>query len=72
MNGIYDIPEWFKILNDVGNIVFFEVPQRIMGRDLKGLTICFVYSFVVFGRELEGPIGIIVRNLTKQTALHTK
>ncbi|KAI5356132.1 hypothetical protein L3X38_009027 [Prunus dulcis] len=72
LNGIYDIPEWFKIVNHVDNIVFFEVPQRIMGRDLKGLTICFVYSSFVFGRELEGPIGIIVRNLTKQTALHTK
>ncbi|CAL8997884.1 unnamed protein product [Prunus brigantina] len=72
LNGIYDIPEWFKIVNDVDNIVFFEVPQRIMGRDLKGLTICFVYSSFVFGRELEGPIGIAVRNLTKQTTLHTK
>ncbi|CAL2236201.1 unnamed protein product [Prunus armeniaca] len=72
LNGIYDIPEWFKIVNHVDNIVFFEVPQRIMGRDLKGLTICFVYSSFVFGRELEGPISIIVRNLTKQTALHTR
>ncbi|XP_016646926.1 PREDICTED: disease resistance protein RML1A-like [Prunus mume] len=72
LNGIYDIPEWFKIVNHVDNIVFFEVPQRIMGRDLKGLTICIVYSSFVFGRELEGPIGIIVRNLTKKTALHTK
>ncbi|XP_034201989.1 disease resistance protein RPV1-like [Prunus dulcis] len=72
LNGIYDIPEWFKIVNHVDNIVFFEVPKRIMGRDLKGLTICFVYSSFVFGPELEGPIGIIVRNLTKQTALHTK
>ncbi|XP_016647217.1 PREDICTED: uncharacterized protein LOC107880396 [Prunus mume] len=74
LNGIYDIPEWFKIVNDVDNIVFFEVPQKIMGRDLKGLTICFVYSYFVFGPKLdsEGPIGIIVRNLTKQTALHTK
>ncbi|KAH0988874.1 hypothetical protein GBA52_000357 [Prunus armeniaca] len=71
LNGIYDIPEWFKIVSDVDNIVFFEVPQRIMGRDLKGLTICFVYS----SDELEdynSGIGIIVRNLTKQTALHTK
>ncbi|CAL8997992.1 unnamed protein product [Prunus brigantina] len=74
-NGIYDIPEWFKIVNDVGNIVFFEVPQKIMGRDLKGLTICFVYYHLVFGPKLEdseGPIGIIVRNLTKQTTLHAK
>ncbi|KAL6297371.1 hypothetical protein ACE6H2_005513 [Prunus campanulata] len=71
LNGIYDIPEWFKIVNHVDNIVFFEVPQKIMGRDLKGLTICFVYSFV-FGPKLEGTIGIIVRNLTKRTALHTK
>ncbi|CAL8107786.1 unnamed protein product [Prunus armeniaca] len=74
LNGIYDIPEWFEIGNDVDNIVFFEVPQRIMGRDLKGLTICFVYSYLVFDPKVEdyGPIGIIVRNLTKQTALHTK
>ncbi|XP_020425831.1 uncharacterized protein LOC18792607 [Prunus persica] len=75
LNGIYDIPEWFKIVNDVDNIVFFEVPQRIMGRDLKGLTICFIYSYFVFGPKLEdseGPIGIIVRNLTKQTTLHAK
>ncbi|XP_021826153.1 uncharacterized protein LOC110767041 [Prunus avium] len=75
LKGIYDIPEWFKIVNDVGNIVFFEVPQKIMGRDLKGLTICFVYYYLVFGPKLEdseGPIGIIVRNLTKQTALHAK
>ncbi|CAL2236134.1 unnamed protein product [Prunus armeniaca] len=72
LNGIYDIPEWFKFV-DVGNIVFFEVPQRIMGRDLKGLTICFVYSSDYLKLEdSEGPIGIIVRNLTKQTALHTK
>ncbi|XP_021826138.1 protein SUPPRESSOR OF npr1-1, CONSTITUTIVE 1-like [Prunus avium] len=75
LNGIYDIPEWFKIVGDVGNIVFFEVPQKIMGRDLKGLTICFVYSYFVFGPKLEDsecPIGIIVRNLTKQTDLHAK
>ncbi|XP_020420556.1 uncharacterized protein LOC109949439 [Prunus persica] len=71
LNGIYDIPEWFKI-NDVDGIFFFEVPQKIMGRDLKGLTICFVYSYFVFGPKLEGPFGIIVRNLTKQTALHAK
>ncbi|CAL2236102.1 unnamed protein product [Prunus armeniaca] len=85
LNGIYDIPEWFKIVNDVGNIVFFEVPQRIMGSDLKGLTICFVYSsfrrkfltmpYWSYGKFKDfqnGLIGIIVRNLTKQTALHTK
>ncbi|CAL8997855.1 unnamed protein product [Prunus brigantina] len=73
LNGIYDIPEWFKIVNDVGNIVFFEVPQRIMGSDLKGLTICFVYSSDRPKLEdSQGPIDIIVRNLTKQTALHTK
>ncbi|CAL2236187.1 unnamed protein product [Prunus armeniaca] len=75
LNGIYDIPEWFEIGNDVGNIVFFEVPQRIMGRDLKGLTICFVYSsdkhYPGF-EDSQSLIGIIVRNLTKQTALHTK
>ncbi|XP_008223916.1 PREDICTED: uncharacterized protein LOC103323685 [Prunus mume] len=65
LNGIYDIPEWFKFVNDVDNIVFFEVPQRIMGRDLKGLTICF-YNPVL------DSICIIVRNLTKQTTLHTK
>ncbi|KAL6297367.1 hypothetical protein ACE6H2_005509 [Prunus campanulata] len=73
LNGIYDIPEWFKFVNDVDNIVFFEVPQRIMGRDLKGLTLCFVYS--TDRRKLinvEVPICIIVRNLTKRTALHTK
>ncbi|XP_021826140.1 TMV resistance protein N-like [Prunus avium] len=79
LNGIYDIPEWFKIVNHVDNIVFFEVPQRIMGRDLKGLTICFVYSsnrhywhHPGFEDSQKGPIGIIVRNLTKQTALHTR
>ncbi|KAI5356152.1 hypothetical protein L3X38_009047 [Prunus dulcis] len=74
LNGIYDIPEWFKIVNDADNI-FFEVPQGIMGRDLKGLTICFIYSYFVFGPKLEdseGPIGIIVGNLTKQTTLHAK
>ncbi|XP_008218911.2 PREDICTED: uncharacterized protein LOC103319173 [Prunus mume] len=73
LNGIYDIPEWFKIPNDVGYIVFIEVPQRNMGRDLKGLTICFVYSS--YRSKLvdsEVPICIIVRNLTKRTALHTK
>ncbi|XP_021823580.1 TMV resistance protein N-like [Prunus avium] len=69
LNGIYDIPEWFKFVNDVDNIVFFEVPQRIMGRDLKGLTICFVYSS---DNPVLDSICIIVRNLTKQTALHTK
>ncbi|CAL8108037.1 unnamed protein product [Prunus armeniaca] len=73
LNGIYDIPEWFKFVNDVDNIVFFEVPQKIMGRDLKGLTLCFVYSSEYLELDYqEGPIGIIVRNLTKQTALHTK
>ncbi|XP_007226918.1 disease resistance protein RML1A isoform X3 [Prunus persica] len=78
LNGIYDIPEWFKFVNHVDNIVFFEVPQRIMGRDLKGLTICFVYSSDMpklvdsEGPKLEGTIGIIVRNLTKRTALHAK
>ncbi|CAL8107964.1 unnamed protein product [Prunus armeniaca] len=73
LNGIYDIPKWFKFVNHVDSIVFFEVPQRIMGRDLKGLTICFVYS--ADRPKLEDsqvPIDIIVRNLTKQTALHTK
>ncbi|BFG19734.1 hypothetical protein CerSpe_060080 [Prunus speciosa] len=43
-----------------------------MDRDLKGLTICFVYSSDSPKLEdSQGPIGIIVRNLTKQTALHT-
>ncbi|XP_020420385.1 TMV resistance protein N isoform X2 [Prunus persica] len=76
LNGIYDIPEWFKIVNDVDNFVFFNVPQRIMGRDLKGLTICFVYTrrsycdYPEFENS-QGRIGIIVRNLTKQTALRT-
>ncbi|BFG19646.1 hypothetical protein CerSpe_059200 [Prunus speciosa] len=78
LNGIYDIPEWFKFVNHgscrdgllADNIVLFEVPQIIMGRDLEGLIICFVYSSFALGRKLE--FGIIVRNLTKQTALHTK
>ncbi|CAL2257913.1 unnamed protein product [Prunus armeniaca] len=68
LNGIYDIPEWFEFDDDVDNIVF-EVPQRIMGRDLKGLTICFVYSS---DSPVLDNICIIVRNLTKQTALNTK
>lgn len=80
MNGIYDIPEWFKIVNDVDrNIFSFEVPQIIMGRDLKGLTICFVcfkrpfyWRYLEFKDSQESHIGIIVRNLTKQTALHAK
>ncbi|XP_021826139.1 TMV resistance protein N-like [Prunus avium] len=76
LNGIYDIPEWFELVDDVDNIIFFEVPQKIMGRDLKGLTICLVYSSdrlkFVHSVGSEGPIGIIVRNLTKRTALHTK
>ncbi|BFG19699.1 hypothetical protein CerSpe_059730 [Prunus speciosa] len=72
LNGIYEIPEWFKIANDVDYIVFVEVPQRIMGRDLKGLTICFVYSYRRKFIDVEVPICIIVRNLTKRTALHTK
>ncbi|CAL8991488.1 unnamed protein product [Prunus brigantina] len=76
LNGIYDIPEWFKIVNDVDNFVFFKVPQRIMGRDLKGLTICFVYTRRSYGdysgfEDSQGLIGIVVRNLTKQTALRT-
>ncbi|CAL8997868.1 unnamed protein product [Prunus brigantina] len=71
-NGIYDIPEWFELVDDVHNIVFFEVPRRIMGRDLEGLTICFVYSKFLFHWYDQGHIGIIVRNLTKQTALHTR
>ncbi|CAL8107733.1 unnamed protein product [Prunus armeniaca] len=71
-NGIYDIPEWFELDDDVQNIVFFEVPRRIMGRDLEGLTICFVYSKFLFHWYDQGHIGIIVRNLTKQTALHTR
>ncbi|XP_021806790.1 uncharacterized protein LOC110750730 [Prunus avium] len=71
LNGIYDIPEWFKIVNQM-DIVFFEVPQIIMGRDLKGLTICFVYSSDRPKLEdSQGRTGIIVRNLTKQTALRT-
>ncbi|BFG15858.1 hypothetical protein CerSpe_021320 [Prunus speciosa] len=69
LNGIYDIPGWFKFVNRVDNFVFFEVPQRIMGRDLKGLTICFVYSSD--SPRLDS-ICITVRNLTKKTALHTK
>ncbi|KAI5356043.1 hypothetical protein L3X38_008938 [Prunus dulcis] len=72
LNGIYDIPEWFEIVNDVDNIVFFEVPQTIMGRDFKGLTICFVYSKFSISWYYQSQIGIIVRNLTKQTALHTR
>ncbi|CAL8107729.1 unnamed protein product [Prunus armeniaca] len=73
LNVIYDIPEWFKIVNHVDSIVFFEVLQRIMGRDLKGLTMCFVYSSDRPKLEdSQVPIDIIVRNLTKQTALHTK
>ncbi|XP_016647211.1 PREDICTED: uncharacterized protein LOC107880393 [Prunus mume] len=46
-----------------------------MGRDLKGLTLCFVYSsdkhYPGF-EDSQSLIGIEVRNLTKQTALHTK
>ncbi|CAL8107933.1 unnamed protein product [Prunus armeniaca] len=76
LNGIYGIPEWFKFVNDVDNFVFFKVPQRIMGRDLKGLTICFVYTRRSYGdypgfEDSQGLIGIIVRNFTKQTALRT-
>ncbi|CAL9028552.1 unnamed protein product [Prunus brigantina] len=66
LNGIYDIPEWFELDDDVDNIVF-EVP--IMGRDLKGLTICFVYSS---DSPILDSICIIVRNLTERTALNTK
>ncbi|BFG18140.1 hypothetical protein CerSpe_044140 [Prunus speciosa] len=70
LNGIYDIPEWFELVDDVDNQVYFEVPA---GRDLKGLTICFFYSSDY--PELEdsqGPICITVKNLTKQTALHAR
>ncbi|XP_021802669.1 disease resistance-like protein CSA1 [Prunus avium] len=71
LNGIYDIPEWYKVVNDVDNIVYFEVPQRIMGRDLKGLTICCVYSSDrrktsrLKRVDSEGPI-------CSMAALHTK
>ncbi|CAL8996104.1 unnamed protein product, partial [Prunus brigantina] len=70
LNGIYDIPEWFELVDDVDNQVYFEVPA---GRDLKGLTICFLYSSDY--PELEDsqvPIRITVKNLTKQTALHAR
>ncbi|XP_007227234.1 disease resistance protein TAO1 isoform X1 [Prunus persica] len=70
LNGIYDIPEWFELVDDVDNQVYFEVPA---GRDLKGLTICFLYSSDY--PELEdsqGPVRITVKNLTKQTALHAR
>ncbi|KAL6293918.1 hypothetical protein ACE6H2_002060 [Prunus campanulata] len=70
LNGIYDIPAWFELVDDVDNQIYFEVPA---GRDLKGLTICIVYSSDCPElKDSQGLIRIAVTNLTRQTALHAR
>ncbi|CAN6687096.1 unnamed protein product [Malus baccata var. baccata] len=62
LNGNY-IPDWFDFVK--GDLVSFHIPL-IVGRNFSGLTLCCIYSSK---KQREGPLGIIVRNKTKRTAL---
>ncbi|CAL8107622.1 unnamed protein product [Prunus armeniaca] len=66
--GIYGFPKWFKLVGNEYNEVDFEVPQ-IFSCDLKGLTLCCVYSSD--NPKPKGGLGIMVRNVTQGTTLHT-
>ncbi|XP_048436927.1 uncharacterized protein LOC103934681 isoform X3 [Pyrus x bretschneideri] len=62
LNGNY-IPDWFDFVK--GDRVSIHIPQ-IVGRNFSGLTLCCIYSSKT---QREGPLGIIVSNKTKRTAL---
>ncbi|XP_050105398.1 disease resistance protein RUN1-like [Malus sylvestris] len=62
LNGNY-IPDWFDFVK--GDPVSFHIPQ-IVGHNFSGFTLCCIYSSKT---QREGPLGIIVSNKTKCTAL---
>ncbi|XP_068322712.1 TMV resistance protein N-like isoform X2 [Pyrus communis] len=62
LNGNY-IPDWFDFVK--GDLVSFHIPL-IFGRNFSGLTLYCIYSSK---KQREGPLGIIVINKTKRTAL---
>ncbi|XP_070663017.1 disease resistance-like protein DSC1 isoform X2 [Malus domestica] len=61
-NGNY-LPDWFDFVK--GDLVSFHVPP-IVGRSFSGLTLCCIYSSK---EQREGPLGIIISNKTKCTAV---
>ncbi|TQE06491.1 hypothetical protein C1H46_007862 [Malus baccata] len=61
-NGNY-LPDWFDFVK--GDLVSFHVPP-IVGRSFSGLTLCCIYSSK---EQRDGPLGIIISNKTKRTAL---
>ncbi|XP_020424061.1 disease resistance-like protein CSA1 isoform X2 [Prunus persica] len=68
LEGLYGIPKWFFLVGNEYNEVDFEVPQ-IFSWDLKGLTLCCVYSSD--NPKPKDGLGIMVRNVTQGTTLHT-
>ncbi|XP_068322709.1 uncharacterized protein [Pyrus communis] len=64
LNGNY-IPDWFDFVKGDPDPVSIHIPQ-IVGRNFSGLTLCCIYSSKT---QREGPLGIIVSNKTKRTAL---
>ncbi|KAL6283916.1 hypothetical protein ACE6H2_014845 [Prunus campanulata] len=62
LNG-NDIPDWFHYVHE-DDIVYFTVPQSF-GRNLKGLTLSFVYSTDHYSSS----IRISITNMTKGTNL---
>ncbi|XP_021826216.1 TMV resistance protein N-like [Prunus avium] len=61
-----DIPNWFHYVHD-DDILYFTVPQSV-GRNLKGLTLFFVYSSC-----MDSPfVCISIKNMTKGTELDAR
>ncbi|KAI5356044.1 hypothetical protein L3X38_008939 [Prunus dulcis] len=66
--GIYGFPKCFNFVGNEYNEVDFKVPQKV-SCDLKGLTLCCVYSSD--NPKPKDGLGIMVRNVTQGTTLHT-
>ncbi|KAL6297357.1 hypothetical protein ACE6H2_005499 [Prunus campanulata] len=64
-----DIPDWFHCVHD-DDIVYFTVPQSV-GRNLKGLTLSFVYSSDSFFRSCTS-FSILIKNMTEGTELDAR
>nr|ANB44748.1 resistance protein 2 [Prunus sogdiana] len=69
LEGIYGIPTRFSLVGNKYNEVAFEVPQNFSCCDLTGLTLCCVYSSD--NPKPKDGLGIMVRNVTQGTTLHT-
>ncbi|KAK4269974.1 hypothetical protein QN277_023065 [Acacia crassicarpa] len=62
---IDNYPDWLVFVNEASSVKF-KVPH-VVGRHLKGVVLCVIYSSLQDSMASVYPIGIMIKNFTKAT-----